>query len=74
MYKLYCFHQPNKLKHSTETLQKYRNKKQNRQRKLLPTFHLKSKFPKTLRLQKLKKLKKILKCDAKKLQNTNMHI
>ena len=72
MYKLYCFHQPNKLKHSTaETLQKYRNKKQNRQRKLLPTFHLKSKFPKTLRLQKLKK---ILKCDAKKLQNTNMHI
>ena len=22
MYKLYCFHQPNKLKHSTETLEK----------------------------------------------------
>ena len=51
MYKLCCFHQPNKLKHSTETLQKHRKKTQNRQRKLLPTFHLKSKFPKTLRLQ-----------------------
>ena len=51
MYKVYYFHQPNKLKHRTETLPKHRNKKQNRQRKLLPTFHLKWKFPKTLRLQ-----------------------